>query len=75
MEKDKDRNRTGAQERKNVERERMLKEEESESILNLIEMEKEENRILVRKVINILLSYNSPVILSDYENKRRRDNH
>lgn len=53
----------------------MLKEEESESILNLIEMEKEENRILVRKVINILLSYNSPVILSDYENKRRGDNH
>lgn len=56
----------------------MLNKEENESSLKDLSNgggKGGESRILVRKIINILLSYDSPVILSDYESKGREDNH
>lgn len=72
MEKDEGKNRTGVQERKNVE------EKESESIILkklTLPKWKRGNIQSLGKENNILLSYNSPVVLSDYEKKRRKDNY
>lgn len=68
MEKDEERSKIKGQERKNVEIGKHFK--------RLIQVKEEKSEIQdFGKENNILFSYSSSVIIFDYENKGREDNH